>query len=334
MWPRPRANRFASFLFALGVTAGVVPAASAAELSVAAPAACLDPSAVADEVGDLIGKPLGSVADVDFRVQISETPRHRWRLRLEMIGQRPNGDGTPAVRGSREIEGATCGELAEAAAVAIAISVRSISPEAGAPPLDRPAPPAASAPTPIVATPAASPPPIRPTPEALPWRPTIALALAVDSGALPNTGLGVDVEATLQRGALRVAALGTWFGSRETVAANGAGGTFQLAIGGALVCFAPRRGRWTGLACGGFELGRLTGTGLRVARPETGVAFWRAARADLGVTATLGSRMALTLRAGASAPFSRPEFVLDGADLVYQPSRLAGRFTAGLEVGF
>ena len=333
MWPRPRANRLGPFLFALGVTAGVAPPASAATLSVEAPASCLDPSAVADEVGDLIGKPLGSVADVDFRVQISETPRHRWRLRLEMIAQRPNGDGTPAVRGSREIEGATCGELAEAAAVAIAISVRSISAEAGAPELDRPAPPAATAPPPIVKTPAASPPPTRPTPE-VPWRPTIALALAVDAGALPNTGVGVDVEAALQRGAFQVAALGTWFGSRDTVAANGAGGRFELAIGGALACFAPRRGRWTGLACGGFELGRLAGTGLRVARPETGVAFWRAARADVGVTATLGNRAALILRAGASAPFSRPEFVLDGADLVYRPSRLAGRFTAGLEVGF
>ena len=309
--------------------AAVAPKLDAAQLSVDAPESCLDPSTLAAEVGDLLGKPLDSVADVDFRIQISEMPARRWRLRLEMIDQRPGNNGTPTVRGSRELEGATCAELAEAAAVAISVSVRAISPETPA----AAAPPSAT--PPLTATRSSSTQSIArdalPTPA---WHPAIVLALASDVGALPNTGLGVDLEAELQRGALQLVAFGTWFGSQDTFAAAGAGGSFQLALGGALACFAPHRGRWTGLACGGFELGRLAGTGLGVPRPETGAAFWRAARADVGVTAVLGGNAALVLRVGAAIPLARPEFVLDGAKLVYRPSSLAGRFTAGLEIGF
>jgi hypothetical protein len=33
-------------------------------------------------------------------------------------------------------------------------------------------------------------------------------------------------------------------------------------------------------------------------------------------------------------PQSRPTFVLDGSQFVYRPGGLAGRLTAGLELGF
>jgi hypothetical protein len=330
MWRRARANRSGLLFLAVGVLAAAVPRAEAAQLSVDAPESCLDPSALADEVGDLIGKPLGSVADVDFRIQISETPQRRWRLRLEMIDQRPGGDGTPAIRGSREIEGATCAELAEAASVAIAVSVRSISLETAAPEPSRLATPEVT-PPPTARELASLAHPARATPS---WHPAVALAFATDTGALPNAGLGVDLEGDFQRGSLRLIALATWFGSQDILGVGDAGGTFQLALGGTLACYAPRWGRWTTLACGGFELGRLAGTGLRVARPETGDVFWRAARADLGVTAALGGNIALLLRAGMAVPQSHPAFVLDGSELVYRPGRLAGRLTAGLELGF
>jgi hypothetical protein len=334
MWRRARAKRSGLFVLAVGMAAASASMAKAAQLAVDAPESCLDPSTLADEVGDLIGKPLGSVADVDFRIRIAETSKRRWRLRLEMVDHRPDGDGPSAIRGSREIEGATCAELAEAASVAIAGAIRSISPETAPPEPDR------------LATPEVTPPPTareppslarsaRPTPTPS-WHPAVALALATDTGALPKTGLGVDLEGDFQRGSLRLIALATWFGAQDAIGAGDAGGTFQLALGGLLACYAPRWGRWTPLACGGFELGRLagTGTGLGVARPETGDALWRAARADLGVTAALGSNTALLLRAGMAVPLSHPEFVLDGSERVYRPGALAGRLTAGLELGF
>src|SRR3954468_17709133 len=177
---RPRAPSSAlSFFAALALSAAFTASARGAELFVDAPESCVDPLALADEVSDLVGKPLAGIAEVDFRVQIVETPPRRWRLRLETLEQRvPGGGATGAVRGTREIEGATCAELAEAASVAIAVSVRSM---AGAPEPARPAPPAPSAamqpdgPSAPIGTPKSLSRSIDMTPV---WRPAIALVLA------------------------------------------------------------------------------------------------------------------------------------------------------------
>jgi hypothetical protein len=157
--------------------------------------------------------------------------------------------------------------------------------------------------------------------------------LTADTGALPRTSPGLDLEGDLQRGRLRLVLLATWFTSQDTVGPGGASGTFQLAVGGGLACYAPRWGRWTALACGGGELGRLAGTG-NVARPETGAVLWRALRADAGVTAAVGGNTAILLRAGVVAPLARPDFVLDQSQLVYRPSPVTVRVTAGFELGF
>jgi len=309
--------------------AGPLPA-GAAQISIDAPASCLDPAALTDEVSSLVGKPLGSVADVDFRVSIVERPQRRWRLRLETLDSRTGTGGPPAVLGSREIEGASCAELAEAAAVAIAVAVRSID-QAAAPAPAVTAPPPTKA---AVAPPAALPLAVAGPAPAPSWRPALALAFATDSGALPNIGLGIDLEGHLQRGPLRLVALATWFGSEEVTAATNGGGTFDLMLGGLLACWDPRPGRWAPLACGGLELGRLSGKGLGVAHPETGDAFWRAARADLGLALGLGGKAALLLRAGLVRPLARPQFVLDESQPVYRPSNLTVRVTAGLQLGF
>ena len=44
-----------------------------AKLLVDAPRPCVDAASLAEEVGDLIGRPLAEVADVDFRVRIAQT---------------------------------------------------------------------------------------------------------------------------------------------------------------------------------------------------------------------------------------------------------------------
>jgi hypothetical protein len=331
---RPRACPSAlSFFAALAVWAALTAPARGAELFVDAPESCADPVTLADEVGELIGKPLAAIAEVDFRVQIVETPQRRWRLRLQTLEQRVAGaPGATTIRGTREIEAATCGELAEAASVAIAVSVRSIAGQAGptpsAPPAPAMTPPPSSA---AVLNPQSS---SRSTEVTPVWRPAVGVALATDTGALPSTSLGVGLEASVQRRWLRLALLATWFGSRDASGPDHTGGTFQLVVGGARACLAPRRGRWTPLACAGFELGRLAGTGQGVARPETGQALWRAVRADVGFTAGLNGNTALLLTGGVAVPLAHPAFVLDGSELVYQPSRLAVRLAAGVEIEF
>jgi len=303
----------------------------AAELTVDTPPACVDSAILAQEVGDLIGRPLAEIPDVHFRVRIAETSPQKWRLHLETIDSK-GAAGIPEVRGSREIDGTSCSELAEAASVAIAVSVRSMQAARGEPP------PAALKPT----SPSSPPAVLTASPRgtiatSLPrpvWRSSVTLALTTDTGALPATSPGLEAEGDLQRGALRLVLLVTWFTSQDTVGARGLGGTFQFALGGGLGCYAPRWGRWTALACGGAELGRLAGTGLDVARPETGTVLWRAVRAEAGTTVAVGANTAVLLRAGVAVPLARPEFVLDQSQLVYRPSPAAVRLAVGFELGF
>jgi hypothetical protein len=329
MRPTMRRGRAFLLLAAGSLALAAVREARAAGLTIEAPPACVDPTTLAQEVGDLLGRPLGEVADVDFRVRIVETSPQKWRLHLEMIDKL--AAGAPVVRGSRDIEGASCGELAEAASVAISVSVRSMEAAASAPPAPAPVPPPSKTSSDTPAVPTAVIGAKVPPPPA--WRPSLAFGLTTDTGALPSTSPGLELEGDLQRGGLRLVLLATWFSSEDAVSA-GASGTFQLALGGGLACYAPRWGRWTALACGGGELGRLAGTGLEVARPETGSLFWRAVRADAGATAALGANTAILLRAGVVRPLARPDFVLDESQLVYRPSAVSVRVTAGFELGF
>ena len=57
----------------MSLSAASTSAARGAELTVDAPDSCVKSAALADEVSDLIGKPLASVAEVDFRIQIAQT---------------------------------------------------------------------------------------------------------------------------------------------------------------------------------------------------------------------------------------------------------------------
>jgi len=100
MWRRARANRSGLFLLAVGMAVAGASMAEAAQLAVDAPASCLDPSTLADEVGDLIGKPLASVADVDFRIRIAETPKliHRIHQRVQRDGAEHGWRGRRAHR--------------------------------------------------------------------------------------------------------------------------------------------------------------------------------------------------------------------------------------------
>src|SRR5579871_6668048 len=215
---RSKMRRYArvAFLVAAAGLAAAGSTARAAELLVDAPADCADPAALAEEVGTLIGRPLAEVPDVDFRLRIAEGPSGKWRLRLDMVEHRAAGDSAPAVRGTRELEGTSCAELARAAAVAVSVSVRALQAE---PPAE--APPVVAQPR----TPAPTPEPVRavptavaaPPPPAHPWRPSVALALAVDTGALPSASPGIELEGDLQRGPLRLTLLGTWFASQDMV---------------------------------------------------------------------------------------------------------------------
>ena len=300
--------------------------ARAAALMVEAPASCVDPSELSDQVADLAGKSIADVPDVDFRIQVAGTAHQRWRLRLQTLDRAAPG-AAEVVRGTRELEAASCPDLVEAAALAIAVSLRSVD-EKRAPPIlvrnegtNIPAPALAMSPAP-------------PLPARSSWRAGAGLGVVVETGVLPHAAQGIEVGGSLRHGALGLALRGTWFGAQDTVGSSASGGSFQLAAGAALACFVPERGRWVPSACAGLELGRLTGAGLNVARPHSGAVLWSAGHAEAGVARRVGGDAAVFLRAGLAVPLARPTFVLDESRLVHRPSRIAGSLAAGIELAF
>ena len=307
--------------------------AHAATVDVRAPEACIDGGQLAEQVATLIGRPLATVAGVDFVLAI--TPKGPgWRLQLDMAdGGTENNAAAPR---SRELTARTCTELADAAAVAIAMSIRSLEaaeprPAPTAPALAPTPPPIAIAPVPADSTVIVSAPQVKRA-----ERPSFALSAAAVGGigALPGPGGGFEIGGALSLSSLRLIARGTVFASQEKRLADGSGGDFTFAFGTLLACGQVAAGRPTVLGCAGFELGRLSGDGIGLARPRTGGAMWQALSAEVGVLVPVTRRMAAVVRGGASVPLRRPEFVVDGAARVHRAANLDGRLALGLEMTF
>jgi hypothetical protein len=298
----------------------------ASELTVRAPDGCVDAESLKQEVADLVGRPLAEIPDVDFELAIAPRPPAGWHLKL-LAHQRPASaaDASPRVR---ELDARSCPELAEAAAVAIAVSIRAFADAAVASRREAGTSVAPPSPAPTLIVNAQQPAAVQPSGA---WQPAVHAALGGDIGELPGAGLGVFAGAALSRRWARLDGTIGWLPSRET--APPLAGRFQLAFGAVDACFAPTWRNRALRACGGAELGAYWAAGVAVRRPGSATTLWRAGRASVGALIGLGGALSLCLEATAVFPFSRPQFVLDGASPVYQSARVAGRLAIGLEIG-
>ena len=315
--PEARRDLFAGVLGLLAL-APTAPA-RAATVTVRGPAACADAGSITEQASELLGRPLADVTGVDFEVALSRAPASEWTLRLDTIettAERP--------RRSREIRGSKCSELADAAAVGIAMSVRALAALAPSAP-----PPPAPVTTPPSAPPVA-------TIERPSARPVASGRVAVigDSGALPGPTVGIELAAALRLSGVRIELSGTALAPRTAHISGDTGGAVNLLFGAVELC-APAGGHPIELyGCGAFEVGRLSAEGVGITRPRLGSVLWEAARAELGLALTLRPRLVLVFRGGAALPLSRPQFVINGATPVHRPSALGARAAAGLEFEF
>jgi hypothetical protein len=302
-------------------------AAQAAVLRLRAPEQCAQAEEVADRVESLLGRPLGAVEGVDFEVDIAHPGGKTWQLRMDRIERGQGGQ-----RSSRQLVGGSCAEVADAAAVAITMSIRASAASedpagVASPPTPAPSPtraPAVAA-TPVAALPVAGAP--------LVPRASLTLAAVADTGALPSPGLGAALELALDLGRWRLAGLGAFFPS-QTAHAGSEGGDFNLLFGALLGCRSRPVASVVVLACLGGEIGRLAGQGVGVNAPRLGRAVWLAPRADLGVGVPLIAGLTLVARGGVAVPVSRPTFMVDETVSVHQASIMSARGTLGLQFGF
>jgi hypothetical protein len=332
------------------------PSARAADVRVRVPEGCGQKADVVDQVDVLLGRPLASVSGVTFEVQITAAPGGKWRLRLDTIetgGGKSDGNAsagasgeTSSARKTRELSAATCAELADAAAMAIALTVRSIDGDGDG--QARPAPEGNSPRRPPSTDRSSSTavPPLAAAPDATVkrvafgaspserMRAAVAIGAIGDAGSLPGVGAGLELSGWVQLRAVRLAASGALLAPRDKHLSDGSGGTFQIAFGALEVCAPRALGQSTFFACGGFELGYLWAEGIGVTRPRQGGSLWEAARAEVGLALVLGPNLALVMRGGASVPLARPDFALGGQTSVHQPSSLVARLGLGVEFGF
>jgi hypothetical protein len=276
----------------------------------------------------LTGRALVDVEGVDFELDVAQEGT-RWKVVLRTVRQ-----GEPAPR-LRQLSGASCAEVTDAAAVAIAMAVNER--QTMTEPESRAAEAAPSEPSskPTQPLPSVSSAPRR---EVRPARSSAALSAAValdgvlDVGALPNLAPGVELGVSAGFSGVKLLLLGSAFVAQQTRLEDGRGGEFRLLLGGALGCVQQLFGRIQGTACAGAELGQMAAEGLGVQHSRFGNRSWQAIRAEIGLTERLTPGLGLALRVAAIAPLARPEFVVDGAERVHRSSSLTGRTLLGIEL--
>jgi hypothetical protein len=307
----------------------------AAEIHWSGDESCRRVSEVDAQVETATGRPVSSVEVADFELRLKPHSGDEWNLELTTVRR---ADGA---RSTRSILGATCTEVTDAAAVAIALA---IGPSQAAPE-NPPKPAAEPGEAQTVERPAApdatSPQPRKPPAPrgSIGW--FAGLSANLDSSSTPSPAFGGSVRigaswlpADERKTALRLELEGALYAPTETSSVAGQAGKFRLAYGAPLACGAKPLGGTTLLLCAGAELGQLSGEGVgeAVSASHPKNTFWAAARGELGMGYPREGALRLVGRAGMAVPLIRREFVLDGPDVVFRTAAISARVGLGVEL--
>lgn len=249
----------------------------------------------------------------------------RWRVRLETR--------RGPVSGERRLEASTCGGLADATAIILALAL--------VPPVDEreiepPAPPPAP-PTPKPIAPVVDERPSRPAPAETTRPPSLAAgaSAAVQAATLPSPAIGGGLSLAWLPGRTRVEAFGSLYGAQsQTTSLSSAGARFAMTAVGVGACHALIRGRLELSPCAGAEIAIVRASGFgATTNYETG-AEWTSALGSVLVALPIGRDVAVRTRLDALAPLSRPSFVVENEGPVHRPPTLGVRAWLGAELRF
>ena len=258
----------------------------------------------------------GELADVPVAVRAWQAPHGQaWHVRVEF----QRAGATPGVR---ELDGRSCAEVTDAAALIVAYSLDGALEAA-----TRPAPTPVLAPRPLP-RPARDPLPddaLRARAPSDPVWLTLALAAGVDTGTLPTAGPGGRAEVSIGwlRGSLVLGLVG-WVPVRQR---------YQDGLGIRARAWQGHVGArfriWRRLELGaGFEIGQLDAVAENVSRPIPRTVAWQGAGGSLLWHLPLWRDLEFSLEIDAFIPFIRPSLVVDG-QLRHRPE-LCLRLWSGL----
>jgi hypothetical protein len=179
---------------------------------------------VAEQIESMTGRAISSIDSVDFELGVRSLASNQWGVELTTVRR---ADG---VRSTRAIHGATCAEVTDAAAVAIALAIGPVESRSEPGNEPKPATQPASAKADESARPASNAPSTR---SRLEW--IAALAANLDSSATPSLALGASVHFGLNwrptdesQTALRFELEGALYAPTETSSVAGKRGNFSL----------------------------------------------------------------------------------------------------------
>lgn len=250
-------------------------------------------------------------------------------------------------RGSRRFEARRCDEVSQAAALVLALSIHATWAEQQ----DEAA--IAEVPSPPAREPADDPSASLTAPErgvtrrsrARPTRYATRAGALVERGLLPRIGVGVELSGTASWRRSHLELTGLWLPPvRSAASPDGARVDVSLFAARAGYCHTlvgsrPPRPRVQLFGCAGLELGRASGQGVGLARPEHRVSLWSAAALSLRLSTRLYRRFGLYLEPALALPFLRRQFVSSDAQgrrvaILHTPQRTSKRVGVGLELFF
>jgi hypothetical protein len=257
------------------------------------------------------------------RVELSVAPGGRFRAALAL----DDGKG-----GDRKFEGATCGRVADAAVLIVALTLDPL--EVASQIETPPAVPRREAPS----TSASAEAPRRSTDGA---GTTFELGVEAtgDVGSLPEATVGAGVIAGLRMGRtlLEMDAV-AWVPRRALGGPTpGGGGEIGLYTAGLRGCYAVVQAVESGILlapCARLEGGVATGQGFGIAEPTSSKNPWGAAFLGLSIRQSTAASLGGWLTIEGGMPFVRTKYVIEDFGTVFRASPVVGRLSLGLAWSF
>jgi hypothetical protein len=297
--------------FGLTAPPSVAAATAVTRLEWDAPALCPDLNAVSKRLAVLRGdgpldyRALGTVRGVIRR------EGQGWQLTLELF------DG--GERKSRLIAADDCEDLADAAAVALALALDAEGVQAQ---------------TALAAAPGAEEASVEDVPpEAAQRSASVKRVLGhalLDTAALPGPAFGVGVELRADLSWLTLGAYGAWLPAQEEYVRSARFVDFGLWFAGLRACASLFRSRLEAAACAGVDAGALhaEGSGLVSSRRVTDL--WLAPNAALELGIPLWQELDVSARGELAFPLVRRPYVINEGEGIHRPPVLDPRLWLGL----
>lgn len=293
-----------------------------------APPECGLRDELVERIEFLLGRPLGQADDPSLEVA-GRVEAQADGLVLVLEFRQP-------VERVRELNGRTCAELRDAAAVVLAVTIDPLAPLAEPEPAPAPEPEPEPEPAP---EPEPEPAPT-PIPESVTPTHQIGGLLRLGGGiqypALPGVAGGPALAIGLQWRALRAELVGTWWLSTAArfEEAPEVGAALSLGWAAPRICGVPSTGRVSFPLCAGVELGGMRGAAFGAPGARTRTLPWIAAELGGAVSVALPGALALWIGADGVIPLIRPGFTIGGLGELHRVPPFAFQALLGVEIRF